>query len=241
MSNLFLLRHLKSQWNLDNRFAGWVDNPLSKEGREQAKDIASTLINVHKLNIDVIYSASLVRCTETVLRVFDHIIDKYPLFVHLDGGKMQTWGNFTDISQNDLPVYVTQALNERHYGQFQGLDKAEAIKKHGEEAITRARRGYLDKPPGGESLKDVYKRTTPFFKKYVEKDLSKGKNVLVVGSHNSLRAVVKYIENISDNDIANVELPFGALMKYEFEISSMSGFKKPGRNVVLKSKKYFVN
>ena len=241
MFNFFLLRHLKSQWNLENRFAGWVDNPLSKEGRGQARDIANTLINVYKLNVDVIYSASLMRCTETVLRVFDNIIDKYPIFLHLDGGKMQRWGNFTDISQNDLPVYVTQALNERYYGKFQGLNKAESIKKYGEEAIKRARRGYLDKPPGGESLKDVYKRTIPFFKRYIEKDLSKGKNILVVGSHNSLGAVVKYIENISDADIANVELPFGALMKYEFEISSMSGLTNPGRNVVLKSKKYFGN
>ena len=100
---------------------------------------------------------------------------------------------------------------------MQGLDKDEVIKKHGQNLAHLWRRGFNEKPPQGESLKDVYKRAIPFFKKYVEKDLSTGKNVLVVASHNSLRAVVKHIENVSDKDIANVELPFGSLSQYEFE------------------------
>lgn len=213
MSKLFLLRHLKSQWNQDKEFAGWVDNPLSNEGILAAKEVAPKLINE---KIDVVYTSPLVRNTETVLRIFENNPDKYPLFIHLDGGKMQKWGNFTDINEDDIPVYVSENLNERYYGELQGLNKDEIIKKYGEEKVHLWRRGFGEKPPGGESLKDVYKRTMPFFKKYVEKDLAAGKNILVVASHNSLRAIIKYIEKISDEDITNLELPFGALVSYEF-------------------------
>ena len=214
MSKLFLLRHLKSQWNQDNRFAGWVDNPLSKEGVLAAKEVAQKLA---RENIEVVYTSPLIRNEETVLRIFENFSDQYPLFIHLDGGKMQKWGNFTDINKNHIPVYVSENLNERYYGTLQGLDKDEVIKKHGQNLAHLWRRGFNEKPLQGESLKDVYKRAVPFFKKYVEKDLLGGKNVLVVASHNSLRAVVKHIENVSDKDIANVELPFGSLSQYEFE------------------------
>lgn len=215
MATLFLLRHLKSQWNEDNRFAGWVDNPLSKHAAQDAKAIAKKLIQ-YNANIDAVYTSPLIRNEETVVRVYDNIVGKYPLFLHLDGGKMQQWGNFTDISENDVPVYVTEKLNERYYGKFQGLEKNEVIKKYGAELVQMERRSYNERPPGGESLQDVYKRAMPFFKKYIEKDLKAGKNVLVVASHNSLRAMVKYIEDISDEGIVAVELPFGALMHYEY-------------------------
>lgn len=220
MNNLFLLRHLKSQWNKDNRFAGWVDNPLSDEGRSQAKGIADQLINQ---KIDVIYSNALIRCEETILRVYEHIEGKYPLFIHLDGGQMQEWGNFMGMGQGDVPVYVSEKLNERYYGKIQGLDKAETMEKYGNDLVHLWRRGYAQKPPGGESLEDVCKRTDPFFKNYIMKDLDTGKNVLVVASHNSLRAIVKDIENISDEEIPNLELPFGALVQYEYDPSASSG------------------
>lgn len=226
MAKLFLLRHLKSQWNLENRFAGWVDNPLSKEAHGDAKAIADKLINVYRLNVDVAYTSPLIRNKETILRIFDHIVDKYPIFLHLDGGKMQKWGNFTDISQSDVPVYVSETLNERYYGKLQGLNKNEIIKKYGVEEIHLERRGFLNKPPGGESLKDVYNRAVPFFKKYVNGDLAYGRNVLVVASHNSLRALVKYIESISDKGIADVELPFGALLSYDFNEKLMLTSRK---------------
>jgi len=214
MVKLFLLRHSKSQWNLDKEFAGWVDNPLSKEGILAVKGIAGKLINE---KIDVVYTSSLIRNKETVLRIFENFPNKYPLFIHLDGGNMEKWGNFTDMNQDDVPVYVSQNLNERYYGKLQGLNKDETAKKYGQELVHLWRRGFKEKPPGGESLKDVYKRAVPFFKKYIERDLTDGKNVLVVASHNSLRAIVKYIENISDKDIRDVELPFGGLVNYKFE------------------------
>ena len=217
MAKLFLLRHLKSQWNEDNRFAGWVDNPLSKGAETDAEVIAK---NLESENIEVVYTSPLMRNEETVLRIFDNFINRYPQFFHLDGGRMQRWGNFTDISQNDVPVYVSENLNERYYGGLQGLNKEEIAEKYGKDKEHLWRRSFKERPPGGESLADVYKRAVPFFKKYVERDLASGKNVLVVSSHNALRAIVKYIENISDNDIADVELPFGNLRQYEFNKES---------------------
>lgn len=232
MSKLFLLRHLKSQWNQDNRFAGWVDNPLSREGILAAKEISDKLADV---KIDVVYTSPLIRNKETVLRVFENLAlsgaeefqNKYPLFIHLDGGRMQKWGNFKG-GGNYVPVYVCENLNERYYGKLQGLNKDEVIQKYGGQQVRLWRRGFEDAPPGGESLKNIYKRAVSFFKKYIDKDLVSGKNVLVVASHNSLRVIVKYIEDIYNKDIADVELAFGSLLKYEF-----SG----GLNLI--SKKYF--
>jgi 2,3-bisphosphoglycerate-dependent phosphoglycerate mutase len=207
------LRHLKSQWNKDNRFAGWVDNPLSDEGRAQAAEIANIL---QREKIDVAYTSPLIRNQETALRIFETFKDIYPIFLHLDGGKMQTWAHF-EGGGNYLPVYVSEKLNERYYGNIQGLNKEEIARKYGERVVRGWRRGFSNKPPGGESLEDTYKRVLPFFKKYIAKDLTDGKNVLVVTSGNSLRAVVKYIANMSDEDMMNFELPFGALTKYEFD------------------------
>lgn len=216
MAKLYLLRHSKSQWNKDNRFAGWVDNPLSEEGKIQAKEIAEKL-DLKNIKIDAIYSNALIRCLETILRMYDTVPNKYPLFIHLDGGKMQKWGNFDKLREIDVPTYVSEKLNERYYGNIQGLDKEEAKQEYGEKLVQEWRRAFHGKPPGAESFKDTYNRVLPFFKRYIMNDLLKDKNIMVVASHNSLRAIVKYIENIKDEDIINLELPFGALISYEFE------------------------
>jgi 2,3-bisphosphoglycerate-dependent phosphoglycerate mutase len=213
MAKLFLLRHLKSQWNLENRFSGWVDMPISKEGADQAADVAN---KIKGNNFNVIYSSALVRNIQTVIKILKNLGDKYPIFIHRDGGKMQKWGGF-EGEGNYIPVYTTEKLNERSYGILQGLDKEEMKKKYGEKQVHLWRRSYNEAPPKGESLKDVCKRVTPFYKKFIESDLEGGKDVLVVASHNSLRAIVKYIENISDDKIIDLELPFGALIKYEFD------------------------
>src|SRR3989344_1920678 len=241
MAKLILLRHLKSQWNLDKEFAGWVDNPLSKEGILSAKEVADKLKKTcaeQGRSIDVVYTSPLIRNQETVVRIFEHLAlseaegfpNKYPLFLHLDGGKMQKWGNFTDLNNKDVSCYVSEKLNERYYGKLQGLNKDEITEKYGKERVHLWRRGYNEKPPGGESLKDVYNRAVPFYKKYVETDLKHNKNVLLVASHNSLRALIKYIEGISDQDIVDVELPFGALLEYDFD-----------NDVSLNSKKHFLS
>ncbi len=215
MAKLFLLRHLKSQWNLDDRFAGWTDGPLAKDASLGAKELAGSF---SEIDFDKIYCSALFRNMDTVAKIFEYIPEKYPLFFHLDGGKMQKWENYENPSGNEVHVYVTEKLNERYYGSLQGMNKEEVVKKYGEEQARLWRRGFNNDPPGGgEGLDEVVKRTVPFYKKYIEKDLEDGKNVLVVASHNSLRAVVKYVENISDENIINLELPFGALMKYQFD------------------------
>ncbi|MCX6718435.1 MAG: 2,3-diphosphoglycerate-dependent phosphoglycerate mutase [Candidatus Staskawiczbacteria bacterium] len=197
MAKLFLLRHLKSQWNLENRFTGWTDVPLCEEGIESAKRIAEKLSGE---KIDKIYTSPLIRNKETVSLILNNL-----------GAK-------------DLPIVIDKALDERNYGELQGLNKEETIEKYGEEKVHLWRRSWNVAPPGGESLENVYKRAVPFFKEYIEKDLKAGKNILVVASHNSLRAIVKYAEGIDDEKIIDLELPFGALIKYDFDGNKYTKF-----------------
>ncbi len=220
---LLLLRHLKSQWNEENRFTGWMDVPLDENEIPKAKELAD---KIFKYQIDKIYTSPLFRNMDTVARMFEFGNKKYPVFIHLEGEKMQKWGNYIDISQDDVSVFVSEKLNERYYGKLQGENKETAMKKYGEEKVHLWRRSYDVAPPSGESLKDVFKRTIPFYQKYAEKDLEEGKNVLVVASHNSLRALVKYIEQIPDEDIINLQIPYGGLIEYEFD-----------KNLKLKNKK----
>lgn len=214
MAKLILLRHMKSQWNEENRFTGWVDVPLDENETPKAKELAE---KIFQFRIDKIYTSQLFRNKDTVARIFEYGNMKYPVFLHLDGGKMQKWGNYIDINENAFPVFVTEKLNERYYGELQGENKETAMKKHGEETVHLWRRSYYISPPGGESLKEVFKRAVPFYKKYIEPDLKKEENVLIVASHNSLRAMVKYIENISDEKIIDLEIPYAGLIEYEFD------------------------
>jgi len=214
MAKLFLLRHLKSQWNEENRFTGWVDVPLDDNEIPKAKELAD---KIFKYQIDKIYTSALFRNQDTIARMFEFGNKKYPVFMYLDGGWMQKWGNFIDLSQNDVPVFVTEKLNERYYGKIQGENKDTAAKKYGQELVHLWRRSYDVAPPGGESLKDVVKRAVPFYQKYIENDLREEKNVLIVASHNSLRAIAKYIEKISDQDIINLEIPYGGIILYDFD------------------------
>ena len=190
MAKLYLQRHLKSQWNLENRFTGWTDVPLCKEGIESAKKAAGEFAG---LNIDKVYTSPLIRNRETVFLILKN------------------------LGEENLPVIVNKALDERNYGELQGLNKDEVKKQYGVEQVQLWRRSYSVAPPGGESLQDVCKRVYPFYKNFVEKDLEENKDVLIVASHNSLRAIVKYVENVPDDKISEVELPFGALVKYNFQ------------------------
>ena len=214
MPKLILLRHIKSQWNEENRFTGWMDVPLDENETPKAKELAE---KIFQFRIDKIYTSPLFRNKDTVARIFEYGNIKYPVFLHLDGGKMQKWRNYIDISENDFPVFVTEKLNERYYGKLQGENKETAMKKYGEEKVHLWRRSYNISPPDGESLKEVFKRAVPFYKKYIEPDLKKEENVLIVASHNSLRAIVKYIENISDEKIIDLEIPYAGLIEYEFD------------------------
>jgi len=186
MPKLFLLRHLQSQWNLENRFTGWTDIPLSKEGIASAKEVAGKIAG---LEIDKVYTSPLIRNKETVSLVL----------------------------RKNLPIAIDKALDERNYGQLQGLNKDEVKKQYGDEQVRLWRRSWDQAPPEGESLKDVFERTIPFFQKYIEKDLRSGQNILIVSSHNALRALIKYLENISEKDIIEVELETGSLRQYDLD------------------------
>ena len=207
MAKLYLQRHLKSQWNLENRFAGWVDNPLSKDSNIVAEKIAKEL---EQISFSKVYSSALFRNMDTIAKIFDFIPTRYPVFLHVDGGKPQEWAKYGNASENEIPVFVSEKLNERSYGELQGFDKTVLMKKYGEEKIHSWRRDYNEAPPGGESGKDVYERVVPFFKVFAEKDLKEGKHVLIVASHGSLRVIMKYLENMTDKDFGVLELPFGA-------------------------------
>ena len=212
MSKVFLLRHFKSQWNVENRFAGWVDNPISEEGIKMSENIAKEF---NDFKMDVVFTSPLGRNQHTVLRTLRLINNKYPIFRYYEG-KMAKWGHF-EGQGNYVPVYVSEALNERYYGKLQGLNKDEAKTTFGEEQVKLWRRSWDVRPPEGESLKDTYERTIPFYKEHIEPEINAGKDVLIVSSGNALRSIVKYIENIPDEEMINFEIGFGGIVKYEFD------------------------
>ncbi len=211
MSKLVLVRHGQSWWNLQNRFTGWVDIPLSKKGIAEAKR-AGTLLNNTKF--DVAYSGYLIRAIETLVILCDYLkSDLTPIIQHR-GGRGKAWSHHVNFGNGDLPVHIDEALNERYYGDLQGLNKKELMKKVGKEQVHIWRRSYSIRPPGGESLKDTVKRTLPFFKKKVLPKLKDGKNILIVASGNSLRSIVMHLENISEKDIPHLEIATGVPIVY---------------------------
>jgi 2,3-bisphosphoglycerate-dependent phosphoglycerate mutase len=187
---LCLLRHGQSQWNLENRFTGWIDIPLTDTGREEARQAAERLKG-QGIRFDVAYTSVLSRAIET-------------LDIALDV-----------LGQKGIPIHQDKALNERMYGDLQGLNKAETAAKFGDEQVHIWRRSYDVPPPNGESLKDTQERALPYFKQHIEPDLRAGKNVLVSAHGNSLRAIVMAVEGLTPEQIMGVELPTGEPWLYE--------------------------
>ena len=190
MPDLLLMRHGQSVYNLENRFTGWVDVPLSNNGIEEAKKAA---ILLKDFKIDIAYTSKLKRAIDT-------------LQIILDSRK-------TD----PIPVIENETLNERNYGDLQGLNKAEVAKQYGDEQVLVWRRSYDVTPPGGESLKNTAARAIPYFRSVICADLSHGSNVLVVAHGNSLRAIVKDLEGISDDDIMHLNIDTGKIYFYRLD------------------------
>lgn len=190
MPQLVLIRHGQSQWNLENRFTGWIDIALSPKGEEEAKKAGEKLKGY---KFDKVYTSVLQRAIKT-----------YEIAKEA-------------AELGDLPVEQDKALNERMYGDLQGLNKDECRKKFGDEQVHIWRRSYDICPPNGESLKDTAARVLPYYHKKIEPDLKAGKNILVVAHGNSLRALIMYIENISKEDILKLEIPTGAPIIYELD------------------------
>ncbi|GIW55824.1 MAG: 2,3-bisphosphoglycerate-dependent phosphoglycerate mutase [Nitrospiraceae bacterium] len=189
MGLLVLLRHGESQWNLENRFTGWVDVPLSAKGEEEAREAGKKLIGYR---FDRAFTSVLTRAIET-LRIVLEV-----------------------IGQSHIPIEKDQALNERMYGELQGLNKAETAKKYGEQQVKLWRRSYDIRPPGGESLKDTAERVLPYYKSRIEPHVLAGETILIVAHGNSLRALVMHLDRLTPDQVLELNIPTGAPLLYEF-------------------------
>jgi 2,3-bisphosphoglycerate-dependent phosphoglycerate mutase len=206
-------------WNKANLFTGWVDLPLSVKGIEEAVAAREALASY---DIDIVYCSALVRATMTaMIALCEHPGGKTPVIQHPEG-RMHTWGKIYSESTlaRVLPVYMDEALNERMYGALQGLNKKETADKFGAEVVHQWRRSYRTAPPEGESLEMTLQRTLPYFEGTIVPSLREGKTVLVSAHGNSLRAIIKHIENLDEEAIVRYELATGVPITYAFESNS---------------------
>lgn len=214
MGKMVLVRHGQSQWNLENRFTGWVDVPLSAKGSEEATSAGRKLQDIH---FDAIYVSHLMRAIQTLHYILLELTDNRIPIVYHEEKRIHDWEHYSGEKEKEIPVYQSVDLAERYYGDLQGLNKAETMKKYGDQQVHLWRRSYDINPPNGESLKDTCDRTIPYYKNHILPKLQEGKNILVVAHGNSLRSITKYVENISDTDIPTVEIPTGVPIIYTFD------------------------
>ena len=216
-TRLVLLRHGQSQWNLENRFTGWHDVDITEQGRAEAKT-AGELLKAEGFEFDLVFTSVLKRAIRTMWTVLD------------------------ELDQMWVPVTRSWRLNERHYGSLQGLNKAETAEKYGEDQVMQWRRSYDIPPPempdsdpghprhdrryahldphllpGTESLKITLDRVIPYWDDAIVPHVHDGKTVLIVAHGNSLRALVKYLDGISDEDILKLNIPTGVPLVYELD------------------------
>ncbi|MFQ3586699.1 MAG: 2,3-diphosphoglycerate-dependent phosphoglycerate mutase [Fimbriimonadaceae bacterium] len=187
MPKLVLIRHGQSLWNLENRFTGWVDVPLTPQGEIEA---AAAAEKIRHLEFDVAYTSALTRAQRTLAIILE----------------TNGW---------QVPVIRDQALNERHYGDLQGLNKADTAAKYGDDQVKIWRRSYDVPPPNGEALKNTAERTLPFYERAILGDIRQGKNVLVVAHGNSNRSIVMKLDQLTGEQVVGVELGTGVPLVYE--------------------------
>lgn len=215
-SKLILLRHGESEWNRLNLFTGWVDVPLSQKGVDEAIKAGE---KIKDIPIDVIFTSTLIRAHMTLfLAMLKHSSKKTPIFQHRSG-KMKDWAKIYDEKsfESTIPVHYSWHLNERMYGELQGLNKQKVREKYGEEQFKLWRRSYDHAPPSGESLKMTSERTLPYFKENIIPFLNDQKNVLISAHGNSLRSIVMHIENLSKEEIIALEIPTGEPIIYNYD------------------------
>lgn len=217
MSILILLRHGESLWNKKNVFTGWVDVPLSRVGVEEALQAGEKLANIE---FDIIYTSTLVRAMQTtMLSMTKNNSRKTPVVMHSEGGQQQEWSKIysQEMQQEIVPVHTDWHLNERYYGELQGHNKAKTVEIYGEEQVHLWRRSYDVSPPNGECLKDTAARTIPFFKKSIIPLLKQGSNMLIVAHGNSLRSIVMHLDNLTEQEVLDLELTTGVPVWYIYE------------------------
>jgi 2,3-bisphosphoglycerate-dependent phosphoglycerate mutase len=219
MAKLILTRHGQSLWNAENKFTGWVDVPLSEMGRAEAT-IASCKLRDYRVRI--CFTSLLFRAIETAIIILTEVDDicdgRIPIIKHdVEDQDWHGWDQYNGDPEQELPVYLTPILDERYYGELQGLNKAETAAKFGKEQVQIWRRSYDVAPPGGESLEDTVKRTVPFFRDRLRKHLMAGDNVLIAAHGNSLRSLIKQLENLSEEEIVKVELGTAIPIVYDID------------------------
>jgi 2,3-bisphosphoglycerate-dependent phosphoglycerate mutase len=215
MAKLVIVRHGESVWNMENRFTGWMDVDLSAKGVEEAKK-AGELLKDYRF--DKIYISHLIRSIHTLQYILEYTNDKRtPIIYHEDDSQIRNREHHTGDESKELTILQCKAIAERYYGNLQGLNKKETAEKFGDEQVHIWRRSFDIQPPGGESLKDTLARVMPYWDNTIKQDLLNGKTVLIVAHGNSLRAIVKYLEKISDEDIPNHEIPTGIPIEYDLD------------------------
>lgn len=206
MYNLILVRHGQSQWNLENRFTGWKNVPLTEKGEAEAKK-AGELIRKHNISIDRVFSSVLERANRTA----EIAIKKAEL------------NNL--LENNKIIMTCSEKLNERDYGDLVGLNKQETADKFGKDQVHIWRRSYDTPPPNGESLKDVVERVSPYFKENIKPLIDKGENILIAAHGNSLRAMMIELGMYKPEEISNIELPTGSPLCINLDQGRLVDFK----------------
>lgn len=223
MSLLIMMRHGESVWNKRNQFTGWVDVPLSEKGIEEALRGGHLIKDIP---IDVIFTSTLIRAQMTLtLAMLHHSSGKTPRFMHSEGeGNLEKWGNIIAKTAEEecIPVYCAWQLNERMYGDLQGLNKAETAEKYGADQVKIWRRSFDVPPPNGESLEMTAQRTIPYFEDEIVPHLREGKNVFISAHGNSLRSIIMDIEGLDRDEIVNLEVATGEPLIYEFKRGSFN-------------------
>ncbi len=219
MSKLILIRHGQSLWNAANKFTGWVDVPLSERGRAEAT-IASCKLRNYRVN--VCFTSMLMRAMETAVICMTECDElcggRIPIIKHeADDQDWRGWDKYEGNPNQELPIFPSAALDERHYGELQGLNKAETADKYGKEQVHQWRRSFSERPPGGESLEDTMKRAVPFFSDRIMSHLKRGDNVLVSAHGNSLRSIIMYLDNLSPEEVTQLELKTGVPIVYDID------------------------
>ena len=217
MTKLVLLRHGESQWNLENRFTGWTDVDLTEKGEAEARE-SGKLLKEEEFQFDVAHTSVLKRANRTMEICLD------------------------EMDEDNIIIKYNWRLNERHYGALQGLNKAETAKKYGDEQVLIWRRSYSTPPPqldsdderhprfderysdlasnelpASECLKDTVDRFLPYWHESIKPDIESGNRILIVAHGNSLRALVKYLDAVSDEDIVGLNIPTGVPLVYELD------------------------
>jgi len=215
MGRLTLIRHGQSIWNQQNRFTGWIDVSLSADGIKEAQRAAARLTGQR---FDLAFTSTLLRAQDTLYEILkqNRHCNQY-LCIHETGSEWYEHFVPTAGDRAETKIYVSEKLNERYYGNLQGINKDQARKQYGAEQVHIWRRSYDIPPPGGESLAMTTARTLPYFQSHITPHLQQGKHVLVCAHGNSLRAIIMHIEQMTAAQIIDYELQTGAPHIYEFD------------------------